>query len=148
MLVALFPAQAATLQPQYDASLASVTDERARAAGVAVGEAAAAAMLAARANDGRGGAVHLRPRDDAGRLATDPAELRGSTPPRGSANVRPFLVPNAEMLRTKGPDALTSRAYARDLNEVKEIGSLTSTTRTPDQTEAAIFWQDHGVAIW
>jgi hypothetical protein len=58
-------------------------------------------------------------------------------------NVRPFIVPNAEMLRTDGPNALTSVEYAEDFNEVKELGSLTSITRTPDQTDAAIFWQDH-----
>jgi hypothetical protein len=52
------------------------------------------------------------------------------------------------MLRTRGPNALTSRAYARDFNEVKSVGSLTSATRTADQTDAAIFWQDHAFALW
>ena len=46
------------------------------------------------------------------------------------------------------PYRLTSRAYARDFNEVKELGSLTSTTRTADQTRAAIFWQSQPMAIW
>jgi hypothetical protein len=58
------------------------------------------------------------------------------------------MVPSAEMLRTDGPNALTSTEYAEDFNEVKELGSLTSTTRTPDQTDAAIWWQDHGIALW
>ena len=52
------------------------------------------------------------------------------------------------MLRTDGPNALTSAAYAEDFNEVKELGSLTSTTRTADQTDAAIFWQDHAHALF
>jgi hypothetical protein len=52
------------------------------------------------------------------------------------------------MLRTDGPNALFTDAYAEDLNEVKELGSLTSTTRTADETDAAIFWQDHGIALW
>ena len=56
-------------------------------------------------------------------------------------NVKPFLVPDARMLRTDGPDRLRSRAYARDFKEGKSLGSLTSTTRTADQTMAAIFWQ-------
>jgi hypothetical protein len=55
--------------------------------------------------------------------------------------VKPFLVPNAEMLRSDGPNPLTSAAYAEDFNEVKSLGSLTSTKRTADQTMAAIFWQ-------
>jgi hypothetical protein len=62
--------------------------------------------------------------------------------------VRPFLVPSADLLRSDGPNALTSRAYARDFNEIKRVGSLTSTIRTSDQTDAAIFWQDHAFALW
>ena len=73
-------------------------------------------------------------------FALDPAPWVG--------NVRPFLVPNVEMLRSAGPNPLTSRAYAKDFNEVKTIGALHSTTRTPDQTDAAIFWQDHAFALW
>jgi hypothetical protein len=52
------------------------------------------------------------------------------------------------MLRTDGPNSITSAAYAEDLNEVKKLGSLTSTTRTADQTDAAIFWQDQAMALW
>ena len=63
-------------------------------------------------------------------------------------NVRPFVVPSVEMLRTRPPHPLTSRAYARELNEIKDVGALHSTTRTPDQTSAAIFWQDHAFALW
>jgi hypothetical protein len=46
------------------------------------------------------------------------------------------------MLRTDGPNPLMSAEYAEDFSEVKELGSLTSITRTPDQTDTAIFWQD------
>ena len=73
-------------------------------------------------------------------FANDPAPWVG--------NVRLFIVPNVEMLRTHGPNALTSADYAEDFNEIKEIGSLTSITRTPDQTDAAIFWQDQAMALW
>ena len=149
VLVALFPTQQSTLQPLYDTSLAAVADTPAgaKAGGIAAGEAAAAAMLAARANDGRFGpftpVIGTTPgvwRPTPPLFAPDPAPWVG--------NVRPFLVPDVEMLRTDAPNALTSRAYARDLNEVKKIGSLNSTTRTPDETDAAIFWQDHAFALW
>jgi hypothetical protein len=36
--------------------------------------------------------------------------------------------------------ALTSREYTRAFNEVKSLGSATSTTRTADQTNIALFW--------
>ena len=149
MLVSLFPLQQSTLDGQYETSLATIPDTPpgAKAGGIAAGQAAAQTMIAARANDGRGGPFTpvigttpgvWRPTPPA--FALDPSPWVG--------NVRPFLVPNVEMLRSAGPNPLTSRAYARDFNEVKAIGALHSTTRTPDQTDAAIFWQDHAFALW
>jgi hypothetical protein len=148
-LPGLFPAQLPTLQPLYDAYIAGLPDNPpgSRAAGIAIGEATARAMLTARLNDGRfGPPPTLYPpapgvwRPTPPNYANDPAPWVG--------NVRPFLVPSAEMLRTDGPNALTSDAYAEDFNEIKEVGSLYSTTRTPDQTDAAIFWQGHAHALF
>jgi hypothetical protein len=144
VLAELFPAQLPSLQEQYDNYLASLPDDPAgsKAAGIIVGQITAAAMIAARQGDGRfGPAPTLYPpapgvwRPTPPNFANDPAPWVG--------NVRPFLVPSPEMLRTDGPNALTSAAYAEDFNELKEVGSLTSTTRTADQTDAAIFWQEH-----
>jgi hypothetical protein len=151
-LPGLFPMQLSTLQPLYDASLAGVPDGAPKTGGIEVGEAAARAMLAARANDGRFGPFKFvegfdpgewrlaPPQGPTGIVARDPAPWVGF--------VKPFLVPNVEMLRSDGPNPLTSAAYAEDFNEIKELGSLTSTKRTADQTAAAIFWQDSGPAIW
>jgi hypothetical protein len=136
----LFPAQLPTLQPQYDAYMANLPDNPpgSRAAGITIGETTSRAMLEARLNDGRfGPPPQLYPpapgiwRPTPPNFANDPAPWVG--------NVLPFLVPSAEMLRTEGPNALTSADYAEDFNEVKELGSLTSITRTADQTDAAIF---------
>jgi hypothetical protein len=52
------------------------------------------------------------------------------------------------MLRTDGPNRLRSRAYARELTEVKSLGSLTSTARTADQTMAAIFWHSQPCGLY
>jgi hypothetical protein len=152
-LVGLVPTQHATLQPLFAASLASVPDGPSKTGGRAAGRAAAEAMLTARLDDGRGGTFKFTP-------GTDPGDWR-LAPPQGPSPgivsqdpapwvgfVRPFLVPNVEMLRTDGPNDLTSEAYLEDFREVKRIGSLTSTRRTADQTAASIFWQDNGAAIW
>ncbi|MCK9901190.1 vanadium-dependent haloperoxidase [Frankia sp. Cpl3] len=64
------------------------------------------------------------------------------------ANLRPFLIPTASMFRSAGPPALTSAQYARDFNEVKTIGAVNSTTRTADQTQAAIWWHDRHLGEW
>jgi hypothetical protein len=135
------------LRMRYEQSLAAIPDGPAKAGGIAVGEAAAAAMLAARANDGRNGPFTFD-------LGTEPGVWRKSPPfflldpTPWVGNVRPFLLPNAEMLRSDGPNALTSEAYAEDFNEVKSLGSLTSTARTADQTMAAIFWQAQPGALY
>jgi PAP2 superfamily len=148
-LPGLFPAQLPTLQPQYDAYIANLPDNPpgSRDAGVTIGETTARTMLEARMNDGRfGPPPNLYPptpgiwRPTPPNFATDPAPWVG--------NVLPFLIPSAEMLRTDGPNALTDADYVEDFNEVKELGSLTSITRTPDQTDAAIFWQDHAIGLW
>jgi hypothetical protein len=113
-------------------------------------------MLTERIGDGRGGSFTFP-------QGSDPGEWRNG-PPQGPLNavavdpapwvgfVRPFLYANLDTLenalRTAGPNALTSEQYAKEFNEVKELGSLTSTRRTADQTAAAIFWQDNGIAIW
>jgi hypothetical protein len=124
-----------------------VPDGSAKAGGIAVGEEAAATMLAARQNDGRGGPFTVVEGTDPGEWRKTPPNFGGDPAP-WVGNVRPFLVPNVEMLRSDGPNAVTSAAYAEDFNEVKELGSLTSTRRTADQTAASIFWQDSGPAIW
>jgi hypothetical protein len=147
VLVGLFPAQQSALQSLYDESLAALPDGPRKTGGIAVGEAAAAAMLTARAGDGRGVPFTVVEGSDAGEWRKTPPNF-GGDPAAWVGNVRPFLVPRVEMLRTNGPNALTSEAYAEDFNEVKELGSLTSTARTADQTAAAVFWQDSGPAIW
>jgi hypothetical protein len=151
-LTGVAASQLATLQPLYNATLGSVPEGPAKQGGIEVGEAAAAAMLRARQGDGRFGTFTFVP-------GTDPGDWRPG-PPQGPAGtvavdpaawvgfVRPFLVPNVDMLRSAGPNALTSAEYAVEFAEVKRLGSLNSTRRTADQTMAAIFWQDHGIAIW
>jgi len=138
---ALVPSKASSLQTSYDASIAAITaSPAAKAGGIAVGESAAAAMLAARANDGRGGQFTFVYGTSPGVWRTSPP-LYLSDPTPWVGNVTPFMIPSAAMFRTKGPNALSSRAYAEDFNEVKSLGALHSTTRTADQTMAAIFWQ-------
>ena len=112
----------ATLAAQYTAALAAVPAGAAKDGGIAAGEAAAAAMLAARTNDGRNPTTPFP-----FVFGTTPGVWRVTPPlttPEPTAwvgNVKPFLVPDVEMLRTKGPNDLTSKKYATDLNEVEVI---------------------------
>jgi hypothetical protein len=146
VLLSLFPAQAESLRAQYDESLAAIGDGRSKRGGIAVGEAAAATMIAARTDDGAFS-------DATWRVGTAPGQWR-PTPPgflqvgAWFATLKPFVIRDAGRFRTPGPPALTSAAYARELNEVKALGSATSTVRTADQTEAAIWWDDPRLVEW
>ncbi|MEO3868913.1 hypothetical protein ABGB18_08800 [Nonomuraea sp. B12E4] len=146
VLNALFPAQQERLRTQYEEALARIPAGTAKQRGITVGTQAAAAMIAARQGDGAFG-------NQTWSVGTQPGQWR-PTPPAFSvdgawvAHLKPFLIPSASMFRTSGPPALTSRRYARDLNEVKAIGSATSTVRTADQTQAAIWWHDRHLTEW
>ncbi|GLW33002.1 vanadium-dependent haloperoxidase [Actinoplanes regularis] len=146
VLLSLFPEQAATVRAQYDAALAAIPDGWAERGGVAVGRQAAAAMIAARVGDGAFGSATWN-------VSTAPGQWRPTPPTYAQdgawfADLRPFVLPDAAMFRTSGPPALTSAAYARDLNEVKVIGGVTSTVRTTDETQAAIWWHDRRLTEW
>ncbi|WP_199733394.1 vanadium-dependent haloperoxidase [Micromonospora sp. BL4] len=146
VLAALFPGQQERLRAQYDAALAAIPDGRSKRGGIAIGARAAAAMVTDRQDDGAFG-------DQQWASGTGPGQWR-PTPPlflsqgAWTGHMRPFLLPRASTFRTPAPPRLTSSAYARDLNEVKEVGSATSTVRTRDQTEAALWWHDRRSASW
>ena len=52
----------------------------------------------------------------------------------------PWVISAPNQFRPAGPPALTSIRYVKDFNEAKTMGSLSSSTRTPDQTTASWFW--------
>lgn len=146
VLLSLFPGQASSLHARYDEALAAIPDGRAERGGVAVGEATAAAMIAARQNDGAFSNATWR-------VGTEPGQWR-QTPPdflqvgAWVATLKPFVLDDPAEFVTPGPPALASAAYASDLNEVQALGSATSTVRTPEQTEAAIWWDDPRLVEW
>jgi hypothetical protein len=148
VLDALFPARHDMLQAQYDASLAAIPEGELKQAGINVGNAAADAMLA-EGHDGRLGPIPPLPPDGPGYW--EPLLVGGIPqldPSPWVANAQPFLVRSSSQFRTAGPNTLTSAAYTQDFNEVKEIGGLDSTTRTPEQTHVSIFWQSNPAATW
>jgi hypothetical protein len=142
-LLGLFPARSATYQAAYDSAIAALPAGAARDQGVAVGAAAAAAVLALRANDGR--SVVLAPFVP----GTAPGEFRGVNPVnRNASSIKPFAVTSNSQFRAPGPPALTSAAYAADVNETMALGSATSTTRSAAQTEIARFHTEPPPLFW
>ena len=147
VLLHLVPAQQSVLDGQYATSLAAIPDGSAKTRGIRVGEAAAAAMIAARTDDGRFGAYRFP-------VGSGPGDWRPvlpafvNDPNAWLKDVRPFLIESGTQFQSDGPLSLTSRKYAREFDEVKSLGSATSTTRTADQTLAARYWAENPPATW
>jgi hypothetical protein len=132
----------------YETSLAAIPPGRAKDGGIATGNAAADAMIAARRDDGRFGSFHFT-------VGTLPGEWRPvlpmfvNDPFAWVKDVKPFLIPNSSRFGGPPPYPLTSRRYAREFEEVKSLGAVDSTTRTQDQTDAARWWgTTNAVATW
>jgi len=138
-LVALFPAQKATFDAKYTASLSLIPDGRSETDGVNVGQAIAGMILAARADDGSTKSVNYLPDTRPGHWNPTPPAFQSPLLPQWP-QVRPWIMINNAQFRPSAPPRITSSAYAADLNVVKQIGSATSTTRTADQTNVAYFW--------
>jgi hypothetical protein len=147
VLSSIVPAQQPVLEAQYATSLGGIPDGSSKTRGIAVGEAAAAAMIAARTDDGRFGPFRFT-------IGTTPGTWRPvlpafvNDPNAWVKDVKPFLLRSASQFRSAGPLPLTSRKYAREFDEVKSLGSATSTTRTADQTYVARYWAEQPAGTW
>ena len=142
ILAHYLPAQAPTIiDPAYLTSLGTIPDGQAKTNGIAVGESVAELLIAQRSGDGfRAPVTYTAPSPPIPGVWIPTAV----TPPIGTylGLMRPFSLDSADQFRPGGPPALDTKRWARDYNEVKEIGSSTSTTRTAEQTVAARFWAE------
>lgn len=147
VLLHLLPDRAGPLGDAYEASLDVIPDGTSEDGGVAVGEAAASAMITARTGDGRFGNPSWATGTGVGEWRPLAAGLAGNNF-AWLGSVTPFVIEDAADFATAGPLDVGSAAYAEEFDQVKSLGSATSTTRTADQTAQARFWADHTVAMW
>ena len=147
VLVALFPTQQADLYAKYTASLATILDGPSKTNGISVGQQTALGILALRANDGRDAVVLFTPGSGPGVwMPTPPAFLPAAAPE--TPHVQPFTINSPSQFRAEPPPDLASETWTRDYNEVKSLGSATSTTRTAEQTDIGRFWSDQPILQW
>jgi hypothetical protein len=152
----LSPSGQTILDADYAAYLNGIADGEAKASGVQIGQQAAQAVLAKRANDGLDKDPTLAdlhpPLPGLGIWQQNPAIPPSTTLPPVLGlrlpGVRPLALQSASQFRPDGPNPLTSQEYTDDFNQVKALGSLTSTSRTPEQTSEARFWTDHDIRQW
>jgi len=147
-LVGLYPSQQATIDATYTGELANVPDGPAKNQGISLGAEVAKDLLEIRANDGS----NLTPPPFVPGAA--PGDFR-PTPPNFPTSVfttwgqvTPFVLDRGDQFRPAPPPPLTSDAYASAINDVQQLGSATSTTRTPEQTEIGRFWNPPIQNFW
>ena len=142
----------ASVEADYAAAIAALPNNAARAQGIAVGQASAAAIVAKRANDGSNAPL-ADPNYEQG---TEPGEFRfvpGFDFAAGEAwsRVTPFVLNHASQFRPGPPHQIRSKKYAADLNEVKAFGGdgvTTPSARNPDQTAYGRFWIESSPLTW
>src|SRR5215469_1905888 len=145
-----FPGDAPTLDAAYAVSLARIPDGSAKQDGIAVGQAAAAALIALRTGDGATPPQFYSPTSSApGAWQPTPS----CSPAGGSLlqwrNLRPFAIEHADQFRSAPPPALTSQRYARGYNEVMRVGGVGSAFRPQDRANVALFYAKTApVPVW
>jgi hypothetical protein len=152
-LIVMFPSHKQRLLELYAADLVDAPGTvQQKAKGVLVGVQAASAILALRQNDGSNhpedvmGTDYI-PGDGAGEWRQDPISQAPIALGSHWADVKPFVLASASQFRTPPFPAMTSAAYTASFDEVKALGgdgANTATSRTADQTHAAIYWAYDG----
>lgn len=137
----------AVVEEAYADALAAIPTTGRRAAGLSAGAGAASRILAIRAADGSDTPLIVTdyPQGAAPGAWRFTADRPFAFAP-GWGSVKPFALRGP--VNVPAPLSLTSHRYARDLNEIKAVGSLTSTARTADQTELARFWEESSPLAW
>lgn len=137
----LFPARNAVFQALLREAMGPMLAGPDLTHQLTLGAATAQAWLRHRESDASATTVHYVPSEAAGQWRRTPPGLRPPELPHWRA-VTPFLMASGDAFRPGPPPALDSKAYTDAWNEVRHLGSATSTTRTADQTLAARFWSD------
>ena len=134
VMTTYFPAAALALNAARDTDLAAIPNGPAKTAGIAVGMAAANAMIALRAADGSSPLLAIIPTSTAAgdyQLTTGCAAAMFYN----WQNVTPFGIANASDFLLDPPPSLASNQYAKDYLEVKTVGASTSADRPADRAD-------------
>ncbi len=138
VLVHYFPAQQAALDTDYANALAAIPDGAVKDAGIAVGQEAAAGIIALRQGDGLEADIGFTMPPPSPGVWQLPAGQTPQTP--WVSKVRPFMLESPDQFRPGPPPELTSSEWAAEFNETKDMGRSDSPYRAAQQTDVARFW--------
>ena len=135
VLLSLYPDLKPELDTALTKSLAPIADGESKIAGIDLGKESAMQIIALRANDGSAVPESYRP------LTTPGAYVPTTVPLFSTVGATtPWVMTSGSQFRPGPPPALGSEVWTRDVNEIREVGSRSSPTRTPEQTTVGRFW--------
>ncbi|NEZ04928.1 vanadium-dependent haloperoxidase [Wenzhouxiangella sp. XN201] len=141
-----YPDRRETLEALRDRHLDGLSENAARRAGAALGEAAAHTLLGVRNRDGwnteaeyqwhpMGPGVYAEFNEHSG---TPEGFVFGA----GWAKAKPFALESPDQFRSPPPPEPGSEAYTHAYEEVRKLGRFQTMERTADQTHLALWWKD------
>jgi len=148
VIVNQLPPQQAFADNLLATSLNAIANGDAKTRGIALGKAAAAAIINLRNNDGVANAQIPYVQ------GTLPGQYRSTPPFDGPpyngyvgvpawGQIKPFGMTSGSQFRAPAPYPINSADYTADYNDVKTLGRATGSTRTADQSQIAIFWLEN-----
>jgi hypothetical protein len=143
VLLKIYPDQKDAIEKAYAASLDGIPDGAGKTSGIALGEQVGSECVAMRANDGVDTPFAYRPMTSAGVYVPTMIPASPNWP-----NVKPFFLRDAAQFRPGPPPTLKSAEWARDYNEIRQLGGRQNSSRNAEQTEVARFWAVTGVPSW
>jgi hypothetical protein len=146
-LLRLAPAERPMLDTALNASLSGIADGQGKSDGTALGRQIAEKIVALRSPDGAAMKVAFTAKPGVGLYQLTPPQSQPAILAQWGS-VTPFVLHSRTDLDFKGPPAMATAQFARDFDEVRSVGARNSTTRTADQTAAAIFWTVQTAVPW
>ena len=135
MLLSLYP----DLKPDLDAaltnSLAPIADGESKIAGIGLGKERRDADHRASCERRQRRSGNLPAPDEPGAYVPTAVPLFST-----AGATTPWVMTSGSQFRPGPPPALGSEVWTRDVNEIREVGSRSSPTRTPEQTTIGRFW--------
>jgi membrane-associated phospholipid phosphatase len=158
VLSTVYPAQAGTLGPKRDASIAAISaTESAKSvqAGVAWGQSVATTILGIRSTDGNSptpppfvGVLGMESSPSAAGVWRPTPLLNATGAGPQFATMTPWVLRRPSQFRLPPPNALNTPEYATDYNEIKVMGVYSGSQRTDDQSELVLFWASNTPLTW
>lgn len=149
LLIQLYPAATTAADDLLASILAGIENSDLKFRGIEIGKAAAAAVLAKRANDFPLRFVSYTGGTAPGEYRVDYMPFLAANPPFWPANaafapnmgeLTPFGIISGSQFRNEAPHPLNSSEYIADYNEVKSLGCIDCPLRSAEQTEIGAFW--------